>query len=135
MGYLAEVYGQPNLRLSTNDIAKSRRLTKPFVAKVLTTLSAAGLIKGSPGPGGGFRLACPPAKITLNNIVSLFENSSKKDVPCPYGPGYCGTGNPCPLHDQIVILQETMEDFLEKTTLAEFQHRHPENFPPQTPSA
>lgn len=125
MGYLAEVYGKDHPRLSTNDIAESRQLTRPFVAKVLTTLSHAGLINGSPGPGGGFSLAREPEKISLQDIVVLFE-SSKIDSPCPYGPDYCGKGNPCPLHDQIVFIQDSMADFLGQTTLAEFQNRKPE---------
>ncbi len=124
MGYLAETYPEKGRRLSTADIARDRHLKKPFVAKVLTTLSNAGLIIGSPGPGGGYRLAREPNAITLKSIVKLFD-SEERELACPYGPGYCGNGHACPLHDQFVSLRDSMQQFLEQTTLEGFQHCRP----------
>lgn len=118
MGRLAEVYEDESARLSASDIAKSRNLTVPFVAKVATMLSQAGLIRGTPGPGGGYRLAKRPEDITLREISRLFERAD--DYVCPYGPDYCGTGPNCPLHDQIKKVQSELDQFLETTTLEGF---------------
>ena len=71
---MAEVYcDDPPVRLSSLQIAEHRKLMKPVVAKVLTVLSQAGLVTGSPGPNGGYRLAKPPEQISLYDISIHFD--------------------------------------------------------------
>lgn len=119
MGYMAEQYADPARRVSATEIAESRDLQSPFVSKILGALSRAGLIEGSRGPGGGYRLARSPGRIVLKEIADIFE---REDITymCPYGKNYCGNGPKCPLHDQIERLNRTMDRFLAKTTLAGF---------------
>ncbi len=52
MSRLAEVYDGSGTRLSAAGIAAKRKLPHPIVAKTLTLLSTANLVKGAPGPGG-----------------------------------------------------------------------------------
>jgi Rrf2 family transcriptional regulator, iron-sulfur cluster assembly transcription factor len=115
---LAEVYADEG-KLSSLDIAKNRQLPQPVVAKVLTILSQAGIVTGNPGPRGGYCLARPPEQIRLLDVAECFERSDKT-LTCPFGPTYCGTGNPCPLHQQIVALVNHFQRFLEENTLAVF---------------
>ncbi|MBL8867965.1 MAG: Rrf2 family transcriptional regulator [Planctomycetia bacterium] len=117
---LAEVYDSvKQVKLNSADIAHKRRLPKPVVAKVLTILSQAGIVNGSPGPGGGYWLARSPEAITLFDIVSLFERA-EENVSCPFGPDYCGTGPHCPLHSDMVRVREFLISFLKTTTFARF---------------
>lgn len=118
---LAEVYDD-HIRLSSIDIARDRGLPKPVVAKVLTILSQAGIVAGSPGPGGGYALAKPPTEIRLMDVAECFDRL-EKSVSCPFGPGYCGTGNPCPLHHQLLNIQEQFRRFLNNNTLDEFRKK------------
>lgn len=106
-------------KLNSADIAEQRRLPKPMIAKVLTILSQAGLVKGSPGPGGGYWLAKQPHEISLYEIISLFDRSERNDS-CPFGPDHCGQGPQCPLHDELIHLRSEVKRFLEQTTLAAF---------------
>lgn len=115
---LAQVYHQ-NRKLSSIDIAKERGLPKPVVAKVLTVLSQAGIVTGAPGPGGGYCLAKPPEKITLADVAECFDRQQEV-VSCPFGPTYCGTGNPCPLHHQLTAIRDKLVHFLNTNTLASF---------------
>lgn len=115
---LAQVYSQ-NKKLSSSDIAKERGLPKPVVAKVLTVLSQAGIVAGAPGPGGGYCLAKPPEKITLADVAECFDRQMDT-VCCPFGPTYCGTGNPCPLHHQLTVIRDRLIHFLNTNTLASF---------------
>jgi len=62
MSRLAVGYGQDE-RLSSGDIARDRDLPQTLVAKLLTNLSQAGLVTGSPGPGGGYALAKHPEQM------------------------------------------------------------------------
>lgn len=70
---LAELYNEPDRRASSIEIARNRNLPKPVVAKILTILAQAGLVTGAPGPGGGYRLARPPAEISLRQVADLFD--------------------------------------------------------------
>ena len=49
---LAEVFDGGTTRRSVTEIAESRDLQRPFVAKILTVRSQAGRVGGVPGPGG-----------------------------------------------------------------------------------
>ena len=117
MSRLAELYVD-DLTASSRDIAEARNLPQPLVAKVLTTLARAGLVTGSPGPGGGYRFAGDPKSVSLYDVVSLFERES--DTACPFGPGWCGDGEPCPLHNSLVAMGQIEEDYLKNTTFDVF---------------
>lgn len=125
---LAEVY-DPAMRVKLNsaDIAEKRRLPQPVVAKVLTILSQAGIVSGSPGPGGGYWLARRPTEISLYDVVNLFERLDD-NVSCPFGPQYCGTGPHCPMHFDMLRIMDQVATFLKSTTFERFV------LPPQSPA-
>ncbi len=118
MSALAEVFPQDST-LSSHQIAESRNLSQPLVGKIMTILSQHGLVKGSRGPGGGYRLARDPATITVLDVVELFEGHRDPSA-CPFGPGWCGVGEPCPLHDTLVAMSESAADALRGMTFAPF---------------
>jgi Rrf2 family protein len=118
MSRLAEVYEQ-GTRLSSHHIARDRDLAQPLVAKLLTTLSQVGLVTGSRGPGGGYRLARDPAAISLHEITAVFERPEEAIV-CPLGPNWCGRKDPCPLHEDYVRFAEQFAEFLRNTRLNVF---------------
>lgn len=118
MSRLAEVYDSDR-QLSSHEVARDRELAQTLVAKLLTTLSQAGLAAGSRGPGGGYALARPPKEISLLDIVNVFERQDSGLV-CPFGPNWCGTKEPCPLHDDYVDLSNRFNDWLARTTLEVF---------------
>lgn len=62
-----------SVRLNATLLAAETGLPLPTVQKLVSRLSAAGLIESSRGTGGGFRLARPPAAITLADIVEAIE--------------------------------------------------------------
>jgi Rrf2 family protein len=116
MSYLA---ADPARRAGSGEIARARGISLALTAKLLTQLAAAGLVKGQPGPGGGYTLAKPAGDICLLDIVSLFEQTEEPSR-CPFGPDWCGKGEPCPLHDTILAMIENNRRFMETTTLAIF---------------
>ena len=120
MSRLAEVYDDGETLLSAAEIAENRNLQKPFVSKLLSTLSQAGLVTGQRGPGGGFCLAYHPSDITLHEVWSLFEREDYSDK-CPFGGGYCGVGDPCALHEKLVTLKDQMDKTLRETTFEGFR--------------
>ena len=121
VSYLAERFDdEGGTRVSSLQIAEARGLPKPVVAKILTMLSQVGLINGAPGPNGGYWLARDPDEMTLWDVAVVFERSDN-DIMCPLGPGWCGTGNNCPMHDDIENLREITENFLKSHKFSEFR--------------
>jgi Rrf2 family transcriptional regulator, iron-sulfur cluster assembly transcription factor len=119
MSYLA---AEPNQQAGSGEIAAARRISPTLAAKLLTQLAAAGLVRGQPGPGGGYALDRPAKEISLLDVASLFEQTGTPSV-CPFGEGWCGTGDKCPLHDKIHSILRQHESYLQKTRLSVFARK------------
>jgi Rrf2 family protein len=119
MSYLAEKHAPNAASVSSAEVGRERKIPVALAAKLLSQMATAGLTLGTTGPGGGYRLARAPGKIRLAEIVSLFERGMD-EFPCPFGPGWCGSGDPCPLHHDFLKLEENGRLFLEQTTLEVF---------------
>jgi len=119
MSLLAEVYDSGKTLITASDIASRRKLQRPFVAKLLTQLAAAGLVKSIPGRNGGYCLARKPSRIRLLDIARCFERK-ESSIACPFGSHYCGNGPQCPLHEQILALRDQVDAFLAQNTLTAF---------------
>ncbi len=122
MSYLAV---DPARRVGSGEISKARRISQPLTAKLLTQLASAGLVAGQPGPGGGYTLAKSPNEICLLDIASVFEQTDAPSI-CPFGHGWCGKGDPCPLHDTIICVVDSNRKFMEETRLSVFRSLHQE---------
>ncbi len=64
---------EPDERLSTMTLADFHGVPKEYLSKALQALARAGLIEGSLGPGGGYKLARTPRSVTLLNVVEAVE--------------------------------------------------------------
>lgn len=113
----------PRERTTSQEAASQRGISKPLAARILVQLAQVGLVEGTPGPRGGYLLARPPSEIRLSEIVAVFQRVESEDR-CAYGPGWCGNGNPCPLHNELVRLEEEHMAFLNRTTLNVFEGRN-----------
>ncbi len=111
-------------RTTSQEASKIRGISKPLAARILVQLAQMGLVEGTPGPHGGYILARAPREIKLSEIVSVFQRV-ESDERCAYGPGWCGNGNPCPLHDELTRLEGEHLAFLERTTLNVFVGKSP----------
>ena len=119
LSYLAAHFDQKGFKANSQTIATARSLSRPLVGKLMSQMSTAGLVNGRPGPGGGFFLSRAPKDIVLIEIVRLFEKL-EDGLMCPFGPGWCGNGDPCPFHNDLEAKRDDMMDWLSKTTLEAF---------------
>jgi Rrf2 family transcriptional regulator, iron-sulfur cluster assembly transcription factor len=119
VSYLAGIADEARLAGSA-EIAEARELSHQLIAKVLTLLSRFGIVEGTRGPSGGYRLARPAAEITLFDVVRVFEDPDER-VMCPFGPNWCGHGSPCPLHDKFIEMHQSAIDRLTAETFAQFE--------------
>jgi len=113
MVYLAK---QPDRLIPTHEIADVHGVSQNHLAKVCQRLEKAGLIQGTRGPNGGFRLAKPAEKITLLDIHEAIDG--------PFTPSDCllekpvCDGNRCVLDDLIKNVNQQVLRYFSQTTLA-----------------
>lgn len=82
-------------RVNATTLAEETGLPLPTVQKLVSRLSAAGLIDSSRGTGGGFRLARPPAAISLAEIVEAIEGPIALTACVEGGKQDCCIGENC----------------------------------------
>jgi Rrf2 family protein len=68
-----ELARDPEQTLSSADLAERFGVSNHHLAKVLGTLSNAGLVRGGRGASGGYRFTGNRKRTTLMDIVALFE--------------------------------------------------------------
>jgi Rrf2 family protein len=68
-----ELARDPERTLSSADLAERFGVSNHHLAKVLGTLSNAGLVRGGRGASGGYRFTGNRKRTTLMDIVALFE--------------------------------------------------------------
>lgn len=125
MSRLAEAHLADAPALTAAQIAEGTPYSRPFIAKVLTTLSQHGLVQGTSGRRGGYTLARPPAEISLLDIARCFERRDRATL-CPFSKGVCQRTAPCPLHAGLTEIWQHQQRFLAETHLDVFLPTPPE---------
>jgi Rrf2 family protein len=69
-----ESAAEPGRQFSAGEIAQKYGISPHHLAKVLRTLGRAGLIESVRGVGGGYRFRGNAKRLTLMDVVQLFEN-------------------------------------------------------------
>lgn len=69
-----ESAAHPGRQFSAGEIALKYGISTHHLAKVLRTLGRAGLVESVRGVGGGYRFSGNAKRVTLMDVVQLFEN-------------------------------------------------------------
>jgi Rrf2 family protein len=82
-----ELARAPDGQLSTADIAAKFGISSHHLAKVLRHMVRSGMVQAVRGVGGGYRFAGNPGRVTLLDVISLFEaQGSDLEVPAAINP-------------------------------------------------
>jgi Rrf2 family iron-sulfur cluster assembly transcriptional regulator len=112
--HIAEHSGGGSLRV--DDIAASLRCPRNYLSKTLHALTRAGVLRSTRGPKGGFQLADPPERLTLDRVVRPFEPAHERR--CLVGRANCGDAHPCAAHPAWSGVATAVEAFFGQTTVA-----------------
>jgi Rrf2 family protein len=66
----------PTRHIPASEIAEKYDVSPHHLAKVLSDLARAGIVESVRGVGGGYRFAANPRRVTLMDIIQLFEDLS-----------------------------------------------------------
>lgn len=110
-------------------LALARRTGVPlhYLAKVLQQLSAAELIAGRRGLGGGYTLKKPPGQIRLTDVVRATE-SVRRIERCPMGEAE-HNGVLCSLHRAMDGIAACLVAELDRYTVSDILAQPGENVP------
>lgn len=98
------------------EIAKEIDSPEQFTAKILQILTKRGLLQSVKGRGGGFFFNDLSKSISLYDVINVMEGPEffKK---CGFGLKNCDAENPCPLHDEYMIIREIYYQLTNKTSI------------------
>jgi Rrf2 family nitric oxide-sensitive transcriptional repressor len=74
-----ELARDPSRQLSAVYIADKYDISSNHLAKVLRDLGRAGLVDSVRGAGGGYRFASNAKRVTLMDVINIFENLGSED--------------------------------------------------------
>lgn len=100
----------------TVDQAATHPLSAAYLEQVALKLKEAGLIIGKRGPGGGYKLARPAAKITVADVVEAVEGSMAL-VPCLDKAESCSAHDGCASRGVWGTLQNRIQETLQGITV------------------
>lgn len=104
-------------RMSARRIAADERVPDRFMPQVMRDLVRAGLVEGTVGRSGGYRLAKPSAEMSLLDVVEAVEGDSRRRV-CILRGGPCAIAAVCDVHAVFAAAQDDLLGRLRTTTIA-----------------
>lgn len=111
--YLAR--SDPQTRVATAEIAREEHIPATFLAKIVSQLSAIGVLQAMRGARGGVRLAKPPNEITLLEIVEAIDGPITLNE-CVTNTEACSMTESCPLRPVWCDAHALLVDKLRQTT-------------------
>jgi Rrf2 family protein len=111
--------------LSTKALAELHGVPKEYLSKALQALSQAGLVEGTLGPTGGYRLARATDKITFLDIVEAVEGTGssfncteiRRNNPCR--PARMTDKSPCAVARVMWGADKAWRDYLRGVKLSD----------------
>lgn len=104
-------------RLSVRRVAADQRVPERFLSQVMRDLVRAGLVDGTVGRSGGYRLAKPSMSISLLDVVEAVEGDSRRRV-CILRGGPCALDRVCDVHAVFDAAQDDVLGRLRTATIA-----------------
>jgi Rrf2 family protein len=105
----------PSERTSTQKIAARQNIPSPFLAKIVSQLSVAGLVTTYRGAGGGVALARDASEISLLQVIEALEGPVRLNR-CLIEPEAGPSNGYCPVHDIWAKAQGELISLLDVTT-------------------
>ena len=108
----------PGTRIQASALADAAGVPETFLAKVLQSLTRAGLLASRRGPEGGFEMLPASPSATIFDVITAVDGPLHLNL-CLANGDACQHHGWCPAHDVWAEAQEAMIRVLKSKTLAE----------------
>lgn len=105
-------------KMNATTLSAETGIPLPTAQKLVSRLSAAGLLESSRGTGGGVRLARPPAAITLADVVEAVEGPIAMTACSDHGTHDCTLESDCRVKPHMIIANAAVRTALAGVSIA-----------------
>ncbi|MCB9761761.1 MAG: Rrf2 family transcriptional regulator [Alphaproteobacteria bacterium] len=116
---------QDEERLRSADLARETGAPRPFLAKVMRSLSQAGIVDGLKGHHGGYALARPASEISLGEVLEALGGEDAQQPQCALNARPCNSADPCALHHCWSEAMQPVRKLLARYTVADILEKRP----------
>jgi Rrf2 family protein len=103
--------------VSVAELVKALRIPRPFLRKILQRLNREKIVKSCKGQGGGFLLALPADKISLLDLMEIFQGPLELNK-CLFKKRLCPNQRTCFLRKKVRRIEKYMFGELKSINLA-----------------
>ena len=110
--------------VSAQEIARAEGMGPEYVARILGTLRAGGLVESTRGAGGGYRLARPASEISVWDAITVLGGEFFPEGFCDCHPGRrreCIHATDCSIRALWQKMQGVLREALESTSLKDLR--------------
>lgn len=105
-----------NQRPGVVEIAREIEAPEAYAAKIFQTLSRHHLVNSMKGRGGGFFFEKNRSNISIYDVIHVMEGDGSFHK-CGFGLKNCNSDNPCPLHDEYIVVREGFYNIVKSETI------------------
>jgi len=105
-------------------LAESEDTPGDFLRKIMQALNRAGIVESRQGPFGGYRLARPPARLSLLQVLEAVQGPLVVNE-CFEAPEICSRSSGCPLRSHLSQLQRNICEQMERMRLSDILNQIP----------
>ena len=98
------------------DIARKQSISLPYLARLMSPLITAGLVRSTRGAHGGVWLVKPPSEVNLSEVIRLLEGPVAP-MACVTNADDCPHSNACATRDVWSDLEAAVTGALSSITL------------------
>ena len=102
--------------ISAKELSENLTIPYKFLTKIMTELTRVGFITSTRGREGGFQFLREASKITIADIMELF-NDAIKDEACILGIESCNSKKKCAMHDQWIKSKVQLQKMFKESTI------------------
>ncbi|MDZ7895866.1 MAG: Rrf2 family transcriptional regulator [Sphingobium sp.] len=111
-------------KMNATTLALETGIPLPTAQKLVSRLSAAGLLESSRGTGGGVRLSRPPAAISLADVVEAVEGPIAMTACAESGAHDCALEGDCRVKPHMNAANQAVRGALAGVSLASLAGAH-----------
>lgn len=102
--------------ITVTELVRHLKVPRPFLRKILQTLSKKGVVESRKGIGGGFLLARPSGRIHLVSLIEIFQGPLSLNE-CMFRKMLCPNRSRCALKKKMDAIEKHVESELRSITI------------------
>ena len=103
---------------SVSELCSELGIPRAFLRRILQILNAQGFLISIKGKGGGFKLGSSPEKISIFDVMQVFQNPVKSDN-CKLKKEFCPKRKHCKLRKKLNAMEKNIIKELKSISIRE----------------